>query len=340
MDPGVGIFGFSDDLTFSESDLAGNPILQTNIPRINEQLVAKGYPTINDFNKHETRRLPNGNLVMLGSRDVVSTKYQGGTQENPVDILGDMILLLDHNMQLIWAWDAFAHEDLSRKATLNDICTQGSGCPRFNANFSQANDWLHSNAVQLTRDGNFLLSQRSQDFVIKVNYKNGQGDSSILWRMGPYGDFTITNPPKNTCGDPNVFPWFTHQHDAAFQAQSNGPQSSLSVMTVFDNGSTRNEQCGGGQNSRGMMMLVNEANHTITYQILADLGGSSGAWGSAAMLVASDGIYGSFGNGGVGDQLARATEVDLNNNIVYDLQVDSWTYRIYRMKDLYTPTVP
>ena len=52
---------------------------------------------MNDFNTHENRRLPNGNILLLGSRDVVSTVYQGGTQQDPVDILGDMTLVRDHN---------------------------------------------------------------------------------------------------------------------------------------------------------------------------------------------------------------------------------------------------
>jgi len=124
-----------------------------------------------------------------------------------------MILVLDPNMQLVWAWDSFAHQDLSREATLDDICVQnsGAGCPAFNKQFQQANDWLYSDSLQLTSDGNILISERDQDWVLKINYNNGQGDGSILWKMGPYGDFTILNPPQTPCGDPDVYPWFTHQ---------------------------------------------------------------------------------------------------------------------------------
>jgi hypothetical protein len=110
-------------------------------------------------------------------------------------------------------------------------------------------------------------------------------------------------------------------------------------MTVFDNGPLRNLQCGGNQNSRGMLMLVNEANRTVTYKILADLGAASSVWGSGDMLVTSDGIYASYGNGGTGNQQSRSTEVDMTGKTVYELQVDSWSYRIYRMRDLYTPTL-
>lgn len=338
LEPGGNLFGFPNDiLILSEYDLAGNEILETNVRRMNEQLVAQGYPLMDDFNFHETRRLPNGDILLLGTRDIVSYDHQGGTKDHPVDIVGDMILVLDHNLQLVWAWDSFAHEDIDRMATLDDVCgpDQG-GCPYFNSNFSKANDWLHTNAAQLTSDGNILLSQRSQDFVIKVNYQNGHGDGSILWRMGPYGDFTLLNPPKDTCGDPNVFPWFTHQHDSAFQALN---KLGAGVVTVFDDGNLRFVQCGGNQNSRGMLMLVSESARTVYLMTQADLGGYSNALGSADMLVASDGIYSSFGNGALGSK-SQSTEVDLSGKIVYQWQSDVSAYRIYRVKNLYTPATP
>ncbi len=339
IEPGGNLFSFPDDMTFREFDLVGNLTLETNVEILNEQLVRKGYAPMNDFNTHETRRLPNGNIILFGSHDMVSTVYQGGTQQHPVDILGDMILVLDHNMQLLWAWDSFQHDDLARVATLNDICMHNSGgCPKFNENFSQANDWLHSNAVQFTTDGNLLVSERSQDYVIKVNYQNGQGDGSILWRMGPYGDFTMLNPPPNSCGDPNVFPWFTHQHDPAIQAASK-TQLGTEVMTVFDDGNLRNSQCGGGQNSRGMMMLVSERNKTVSLVTLADLGAISTALGSADFMQL-DGLYTSYGNGFINGTEARSTEADLPGDIVYDIQANSASYRTYRMQNLYTPTLP
>jgi len=341
LDPGGKIFSFPDHVTFREYDLVGNPTLETNVSILNEQLVRKGYPMMNDFNTHETRRMPNGNLLLLGSRDMVSTKYQGGTEDNPVDIIGDMILVLDHNMQLVWAWDSFAHDNIARVATLNDSCTHGGGgCPDFSEDFEKANDWLHTNAAQYTSDGNIIISERSQDYVIKVNYKNGQGDGTVLWRMGPFGDFTLKNAPKNPCGDPQIFSWFTHQHDAAFQYGLNKVQLGVDVMTVFDNGNTRNAKCNGGQNSRGAMLLVDERNKTVSYSPLSDLGAFSGALGSAAVLKTSAGLYNSYGNGFINNNTARSTETNLLGNIVYDIGANSASYRTYRMQNLYTPTQP
>jgi hypothetical protein len=328
---------FFNDLT--EYDLAGNETLHTNVEILNEQLAAKGYPQMTSFNDHETRRLPNGNILILGGRDQTSTVYQGGTPDNPVDIIGDMILVLDHNMQLLWAWDSFAHQDLSRVATLNDKCYRATGgCPYFNQNFNVANDWTHSNAAQFTSDGNIILSERSQDWVLKINYANGTGDGSVIWRMGPYGDFTIVNPPSGGCGDPNVFPWFTHQHDSAFQTQGVSPE----LMTVFDDGNLREQQCGGG-NSRGMVLNVTEATHKVFIETLADLGAFSAAVGAAQTLITPESqVFASFDNGFLiqPSNLAQVSETDLAGHIVYQLQVNGWSYRAYRQRDLYTPTLP
>jgi arylsulfate sulfotransferase len=322
-----------------EYDLAGHQILGTNVEIINEQLAAKGFPPLSGLNNHETRRLPNGNILILGSHDEASTQYQGGTQQDPVDILGDMILILDHNMQLQWAWDTFTHQDLSREATLDDICLHGAaGCPPFNQNFTQANDWTHANAVQLTADGNILLSERSQDWVFKIAYANGTGDGHVIWKMGPYGDFTMLNPPSNPCGDPNVYPWFTHQHDPSFRPGSGVTET----LTVFDDGNLRHTQCGGGD-SRGMVLSVSESMHTVYIQLQADLGAYSAALGSAQLLASPpNAMYASFGNGFLytPDNSVQSTETDMTGHIVYQLQGNDWSYRTYRAADLYTPTNP
>jgi len=338
MEPG-GVYFTMTATTISQYDLAGNLVLQTNLGIINEQMAALGYPVLTGFSVHETRILPNGNILTIGSYDQSSTQYQGGTQSNPVDILGDVILILDHNMQVVWAWDTFTHQDLSRVATLNDKCYHlAAGCPPFSQNFTSANDWTHANAVQLTADGNLLFSERSQDWVLKIDYENGHGDGHVMWRMGPYGDFTISNPSQHPCGDPNVYSWFTHQHDAAIQ-----PAVSISeIMTVFDDGNLRHTQCGTG-NSRGMILSVNERGRSVYIQTSADLGQYSVALGSAQLLpTPNNPLYASFGNGllYLPSDASQSTETDTNGNIVYQLQANGWSYRTYRARDLYTPTLP
>jgi hypothetical protein len=350
MDPGGNFYAFgttggafNGNGTLTQYDLAGNQVRQTNLEILNEQLTAKGYPTMSDFNAHEARTLPNGNILLLGSEDTPSTTVQGGTPSNPVDIIGDMVLVLDRNMQLLWAWDSFAHQDITRGAVLGEKCTHGQGgCPNFNASFTQANDWLHTNSAQLTADGNIIISQRHQDWVIKIDYANGAGDGHVIWKMGPGGDFKILNPPSQNCGDPNnVYPWFTHQHDAAFQFEPNTSDGPGTVMTIFDDGNTRAAKCPGTQNSRGMVLFVNEAARQVSLETQGNLGSYSPALGSGQLFAGGDGnLYSSYGNGDLPHASAQATEINLAGQIVYQAQASSLSYRTYRMPNLYAPTFP
>ena len=171
----------------------------------------------------------------------------------------------------MWAWDSFAHQGrLNRLATDGDLAGVG------------VTDWTHTNALQGTDDGNIIISERSQDMVLKINYAKGKGDGSVIWKMGAGLDFTIVNPPTNqTCnvasipGNPNVIPWFTHQHDAHFDFENEASGGGFMVLTIFDDGNTRNTNCPGTQNSRGMILLVDEASRQIYIQTSADLGGYS-----------------------------------------------------------------
>ena len=55
--------------------------------------------------------------------------------------------------------------------------------------------------------------------------------------MGAGGDFTIINPPSQSCdvstipGNPNVIPWFTHQHDAHFDFEEDASGGGFKIMT-------------------------------------------------------------------------------------------------------------
>ena len=70
------------------------------------------------------------------------------------------------------------------------------------------------------------------------------------------------------------------------------------LMTVFDDGNTRHDKCPGTQNSRGMVLLVDEAARQTYMETQADLGAYSFALGSAQLLTPPDGnIYSSFDSG-------------------------------------------
>src|SRR5271170_3344589 len=328
MEPNGYFYSIPSKTLLEAYNLSGNMVMQTNLEILNEQLAAKGYPTISQINSHEVRNLPDGNIGLLGIRDVSSTTAQGGTPTKPVTIEGDMVLVVDRDFQLVWAWDSFAHQDVTRAATDADKTAGG------------ANDWTHTNALQGTEDGNIIISERSQDMVLKINYAKGTGDGSVIWKLGAGLDFTVANPPTNQIcnattipGNPNIIPWFTHQHDAHFDFEEDDSGNPFMVMTVFDDGNTRNAECTGTQNSRGMVLLVDEAARQVYIQTAADLGAYSFALGSAQLLTPGDGnTYASFNSGILPGGLTQVSEVNLAGQIVYQMQTNQETYRAYRMQ--------
>jgi arylsulfate sulfotransferase len=302
-----------------EFDLAGNTLLETNAARINEQLALMNRRPISGFH-HEAARLPDGSILVLASVEQILTDVQG---PGPVDVLGDMILVLDKNLQVTWAWDAFDHLDPHRLATLNEICHKASGgCPPF-YQAEEANDWLHGNSLQLAPDGNILYSSRHQDWVFKIDYSNGTGSGDILWRLGKDGDFSYDSIDS--------YPWFSHQHDA------NIVDTDQSLLAVFDNGNVR-RLAGDSTNSRGQVIKLDEKNRVARLILNADLGMYSGAVGSAHSLANGDyhfdlGLI-------VGPQhelMSQSVQVDPSGSIVYQIQVSTAEYRSFRMRSLYVP---
>jgi arylsulfate sulfotransferase len=302
---------------FREFDLAGITLAETNAAQVNRQLAILGVHPINGFH-HEARKLSNGEYLVLADSERILTNVQG---PGPVDVIGDTILVLDQDLQVVWTWDAFDHLDTSRQAILGETCTNPNpGCaPWYLA--TTANDWLHGNALQLTPDGNILYSIRHQDWVIKIDYELGAGGGDVLWHLGNAGDFQIVS------SDPS--PWFSHQHDANFEADN------VSFL-VFDDGNTR-AATNPAAHSRGQMLQINQQNMVATLVLNADVGSYSTAVGSAQAL--PNGDY-HFDSGFIADGAAtvsQSVEVNASGAIVYGIGVATIEYRTFRMQDLYTP---
>ena len=328
--PGGVFLGINEDgtkdpsqQTFLKFDLSGATLAETNAARVSEQLVATGLHPINSFH-HEAIQLPDGKYLVMAGSERILTDVQG---PGPVDVLGDTILVLDRNLQLVWAWDAFDHLDPHRQAILAETCLYPAtvACSNF-YQAMQANDWLHGNALQLTPDGNILYSVRHQDWVVKIDYRNGAGTGNILWRMGVGGDFQINS------SDP--YPWFSHQHDPNFLADGQ-------TLLVFDNGNTRTVS-NPSENSRAQVYHVDEQNLAVTPVINTDLGVNSSALGTAEQL--PDGSY-HFDAGFFADPNAPLTRVtqlydlDASGSIQSTTRVSAQEYRNFRVTDLYTPPV-
>jgi arylsulfate sulfotransferase len=330
-------------------DLAGNIVRETNTGIMAQELLALGAvdavpcnqvpvpppvgtACLNHFH-HEATRLPNGYIAFLGRVEkLFPPGTQGSTTGRPVDILGDMVIVLDTNWQAVWYFDEFQQLDTSRAAPLGETCRNAfegmpSTCPLTTlALANMANDWTHTNSIYyISAGGDLLVSMRNQDWLLKVDYNNGTGSGGILWTMGIDGDFTFNNI------DNDSFPWFSHQHDAEYQ--TNG------ALTVFDNGNTRVAPPPNGLGvpgySRGMALTVDETNMQVTPVLVASMGVFCEVMGSAALL--DNGNY--FFQPGLPLSYDIQILPDPGATVglqVFNLSGPGYTYRAWQLLNLYT----
>jgi len=229
-----------------EVDLAGHILRETTFEAVNAQLAALGRPSITNFH-HDVQRLPNGGTAVL-AKSPRTIRING----RPTLYEGDMVIVLDQDFQVAWAWDPFAW----------------LGVRRIPAMGLRPGQWTHANSIAWSpADGNLVVSMRSMDWVIKINYANGTGDGHVIWRLGQGGDFRIRST------DPS--PWFSHQHDARYINDT--------TLVLFDNGNGRHRRNPRAQ-SRGQELVLNEKRRVARLVVNADLGTYAPFTGSAQKL--------------------------------------------------------
>jgi arylsulfate sulfotransferase len=341
-------------------DFAGNILRETNTGVLAQQLLAMGATDGGPCPAVSSLPAPVGTACLNDlSHDAIQFSIDGqqytallahvekifpaGTQGTnpsgpPVDILSEMLLVLNSQWQVVWYYDSFQQLNIQRAAVLGEVCTSET-CPVRLVLAASAHDWTHGNCVYyIASSGDFLVSLRNQDWLIKVNYNNGAGAGNVLWTMG-WEDSNFTF--NNIGNDP--WPWFSHQHDATYQNNGAGP------LTLFDNGNTRvsSPPLGLGSNcgpsdcySRGMALTVVEPTATepvgtVTPVISVDLGVYANADGSAGLL--SSGNY--FFMAGVpvyGIQILPTPET-LTGTQVLNISSPQNGYRSWQMPNLYNP---
>lgn len=313
-----------DHQFFREYDLVGNLVRETNWTTLNREIDAlrasQGKSPVHlDYISHEGYRLSNGDTLTMVTDEEVKDQGAG-----PVDVLGDIILVLDSNFHVVWEWNSFDYLDVKRKSPQSPTCTAGqAGCPSkfYNKDLSGhlytvANDWTHMNSIALDpKDGNLIASIRHQSWVVKIDYRNGAGTGRILWRLGNQGDFTLAGglPPST---------WFSYQHDAEFE--SNGS------LTLFDN---NNLEYASGAHSRGQAWKLDGAHMTATPIVNVDLGVQSAAVGTASLL--SNGNYWFQAGFILPASISQSSEVTPAGTLVYKSEINRIVYRTFRVHSLY-----
>jgi hypothetical protein len=262
-------------------------------------------------------RLPKGDTAVI-----CPTERTIDIKGTPTEYVGSTVVVLDKNFQVSWAWDAFDHLDVNRGPILGEVLQPG-GAEQMNASTPvfPAVDWLHINAVSWSpEDGNLVVSIRHQDWVAKIDYRNGAGDGHVIWRLGQGGDFTVNST------DPD--PWFSHPHDAHYIDDH--------TLILFDNGNTRRAS-DPTAHSRGQVWTLDEQTMTATLVVNADLGSYSGALGAAGRLSNGDYSFTLGTNGPVPPARppAHTVEVRPDGTKVYDLAANTPEHRTFRVRTLY-----
>jgi arylsulfate sulfotransferase len=161
---------------------------------------------------HDVTPLPNGHILVLTNIVMKLSKTTTPSYDGPAtNIVGDQVIDLDENMLPVWVWNEFNHLSVNRHPW-------------------EFPDWTHSNAVVYSPDdGNFLVSSRSQNWVMKVDYQNGSGSGDLLWELGEGGTFKLVGHT-----DPVFWPYAQH-YPSYFSPNTSGVFS----LGVMDNGDDR-----------------------------------------------------------------------------------------------------
>lgn len=315
-----------EEQVLKEIDLAGNVVRETNIGRVAEQLESRGIHSdcrkngrecVSGFH-HEAIRLPNGHtLVVTGIERMMPTGTQGSKM--PVDVLGDLIIDLDQDFQVAAVWNGFDHLDLKRKSLNDAKCHTGAGgCPAVLL-ADEANGWTHTNSIAyIPSSGDLIISQPEQNWVLKIDWKDGKGSGNVLWRLGKDGDF------KAESENPN--PWFSYQHDAGFEPAGSN------LLSLTDDGDTtgRDEKAV----VRGQVWKLDEDKHVATLVYNAPLGVHTFCCGSIQTL--KNGGYSSVAGASL-PLRGRTAETDKNGKVVLAMDiVGNIDYRSFRVPDMYS----
>jgi hypothetical protein len=310
-----------------ELDLAGNIVRETNVGAVAEQLESRGIHSdcrtggkecLSGFH-HEAIRLPNGHtLAIAGLERMMPAGTQGS--DGPVDILGDVVVDLNEDFQVAGVWNEFDHLDVKRKSVFDSKCKTGEGgCPPVLL-APEANGWAHSNSLHyIPSNGDFLISVPEQDWVVKVDWKNGTGSGKVVWRLGKGGDFKVESAGKD--------PWFSFAHDVGYEPAGSN------TLTISDNADSiyKNDNKTG---ARAQIWKLDEEKRIATLAYNVGLGVHTNCCGSIQAL--KSGGYSSV-SGWVLPLYGRTVETDQDGKVRFAIDVEgAVVYRSFRVEDMYS----
>ena len=125
----------------------------------------------NPWLHHDFQRLANGNTLALMWEEMSSDttfRVKGGftTADDPVQMLGDVVREFSPSGEVVHEWRAWEHLDFDE-----DVI-----CP-----LEGRREWTHGNSINVTADGNYLISFRQTSTVGIADRDSGR----FIWKWGP-----------------------------------------------------------------------------------------------------------------------------------------------------------
>jgi hypothetical protein len=207
-------------------------------------------------------------------------------------VMGTVVQHLDRSGGLLFEWSPFDHLDNT------DLDPAARSGPSVN--------WTHGNALDLTPDGNLLVSFRSLNEVTKIDLRTG----AVLWRMGGL---------RNQFTFPDAGPPFLGQH---------GVRMAEGDLMLLDN-------LGEPEGSRAERYALDESGRSarLTGRYLPALARSASLGGTTQSLPGRHTLV-AFGSG------AAVQEYDSVGAVVWEIVGETgYIFRAQRIQSLYHPEI-
>lgn len=245
---------------------------------------------------HDIEFLRNGHTLLF-ALDIVpgyDVSQLIGGPPDAVRVEGVVVQELDQTKDVVFNWRGFDPGRFQYSDVLRPEETKNGVL-----------DVTHTNSIELDNDGNITISNRCMSEITKIDRQTG----AILWRFGgKHNQFTLIGDTL----------WFDYQH--CFRRLPNGH------VMMYDNGNKNGF-------ARAVEYILDETNKTATLAWQFDRGRTvpSTAMGSVQRLTNGNTL---IGWGLVPNKTIAFTEVNANNDIVYeaDMPTADWAnYRVFRM---------
>jgi hypothetical protein len=302
-----------------EVDLTGATVRDLSLATLQTNLNAFGYVNslgdqiaLDDMHHEVTVNPTNGHWLVMANTTQTFASVAGET--GPQTALGDVVIDVDpaNNFAVDWVWNEFDWLDINRHP---------ESWP----------DWTHSNAILYSKDdGNILVSSRHQSWVMKVNYKDGAGDGTILWKLGYQGDFTLV-------GGTDPIDWQYSQHEPSFFTSNTTGVFGLVLMDNGDLRVTGGNPCngpGGSCNySRAPEFMIDETAMTATISNTA-IFSVFNPWGGNAEVLDNGDIEADYCGMASGSIVVETTP-GANPQTVWSMSSSNNDYRSHRIGSFY-----